>query len=96
MNDHDSHMTRYAIENACTDATLPHVLMRPKIFPDGNKWCCLLGEDLQLGIAGFGDTPQEACYRFDKQFCKASPPPSVNSQQMAIQVDRQHGLESKE
>ena len=26
-------------------------------FKDGNKWCALYGEDLQVGIAGFGDTP---------------------------------------
>ena len=27
---------------------------------DGNKWCALLGENLQEGLAGFGDTPSEA------------------------------------
>lgn len=30
------------------------------VFIDGNKWCALLGEDLQEGLAGFGDTPSEA------------------------------------
>lgn len=27
---------------------------------DGDMWCALLGENLQEGVAGFGDTPQEA------------------------------------
>ena len=26
-------------------------------YKDGDKWCALYGEDLQSGIAGFGDTP---------------------------------------
>jgi hypothetical protein len=58
--------------NAATEAQLteqsrraPHVLMRPQIFPDGNAWCALYGEDLQMGIAGFGDTPEAACADFD-------------------------------
>ena len=31
-----------------------------EISLDGNQWCALMGIDLQEGIAGFGDTPQEA------------------------------------
>ena len=27
---------------------------------DGNQWCALIGEDLQEGIAGFGDTRYDA------------------------------------
>ena len=27
---------------------------------DGNKWCALIGGDLQEGVAGFGDTPMLA------------------------------------
>lgn len=27
---------------------------------DGNQWCTLLGEDLQQGVAGFGDTIPES------------------------------------
>jgi hypothetical protein len=43
----------------------PHVLMQPRVFPDGNKWCALYGDDLMSGVAGFGDTPEGACYDFD-------------------------------
>lgn len=44
----------------------PHVLMRPRVFPDGDMWCALYGDNLQEGVAGFGKTPQEACAAFDK------------------------------
>lgn len=31
---------------------------------DGNQWCFLWGEDLQTGVAGFGDTPLKAARDF--------------------------------
>jgi len=31
-----------------------------RVFIDGDHWCAVLGEDLQDGLAGFGNTPQEA------------------------------------
>lgn len=46
----------------------PHVLMRPSIYPDGNIWCALYGDDLQSGVAGFGETPALACADFDKNW----------------------------
>jgi hypothetical protein len=30
---------------------------------DGNQWCALLGENIQVGLGGFGDTPAEALRR---------------------------------
>ena len=38
----------------------PFYLLRPKIGIDGNQWFCLYGDDLQNGVAGFGDTPEKA------------------------------------
>lgn len=46
----------------------PHVLMRPAIYPDGNQWCALYGDDLVMGVAGFGDTPEQACADFDRNW----------------------------
>lgn len=40
--------------------------LRPKISIDGNQWCVLYGENLQDGVAGFGDTPRLAVYDFNK------------------------------
>jgi hypothetical protein len=28
-----------------------------RLYPDGNQWCALWGDDIQSGVAGFGDTP---------------------------------------
>lgn len=52
----------------------PSVLFRPEIFPDGTMWCALLGADLQVGIAGFGETPAAACAEFDKAFWNEKTP----------------------
>lgn len=46
----------------------PHVLMRPHVFHDGNQWCALYGKSLQDGVAGFGNTPEAACYDFDSNW----------------------------
>lgn len=35
-----------------------------RVFLDGDAWCALNGDDLQNGIAGFGDTPAEALRDF--------------------------------
>ena len=43
-------------------------MLKPKIFIDGSQWCVLYGEDIQSGIAGFGDTPRLAVYDFNKQW----------------------------
>jgi len=39
-----------------------------KIDKDGDMYCCLLGENLQKGIAGFGITPMVAINEFIKEF----------------------------
>lgn len=31
-----------------------------RIYMDGDMWCALRGEDLQIGESGFGTTPEEA------------------------------------
>jgi len=38
-----------------------------KVYPDGDQWCALLGENLQEGGAGFGSTPIEAVQALIKQ-----------------------------
>ena len=44
----------------------PFTLYRPRICKDGNQWCVLYGENLQDGVAGFGDTPALAVEAFNK------------------------------
>lgn len=43
-------------------------LLKPKISIDGDKWCVLYGENLQDGVAGFGDTLRKAIFDFNKAF----------------------------
>ena len=68
----DAYIVRVALceEAAITRAALtaPHVLMKPDFYPDGNMWCALLGENLQEGGAGFGETPELAASDFDKNW----------------------------
>lgn len=60
----------------------PHVLLRPRIFPDGDRWCCLLGENLQEGIAGFGDTPAAAAMQFDDAWHQQPTPQAARNKQI--------------
>jgi hypothetical protein len=42
--------------------------LKPKLSKDGNQWCFLWGENLQEGIAGFGETPLQAAADFLNEF----------------------------
>lgn len=52
----------YAV--AC-DLGAPSVIFKPRLFIDGNQWCALFGENIQDGVAGFGDTHEMAMRNFD-------------------------------
>lgn len=43
----------------------PSAVFRPTLTIDGNQWCALYGDDLQNGVAGFGDSPALALAAFD-------------------------------
>lgn len=62
---HYAQMAAIAAVDAANAQTAPSVLFRPKIFQDGDKWCALYGDDLQQGVAGFGESPAQAMYMFD-------------------------------
>lgn len=59
--------------NAAVSAQEPHVLMRPRVFVDGDKWCALYGDNLQDGVAGFGESPAEAAANFSAAWYKKLP-----------------------
>ena len=62
--------TREISRLSCTidEYARPAITMRPRLFPDGNQWCALYGENVQEGLAGFGDTPEMAMLDYDKNF----------------------------
>lgn len=68
------HAADMAYATIANDAGMPHVLMRPKLSIDGNQWCALYGDNLQDGVAGFGDSPQKAMADFDKNWWASLPP----------------------
>lgn len=57
----------------------PHYLYRPRLSIDGNQWCALYGEDLQDGVAGFGDSPAKAMADFDKNWQQDLPERKTNA-----------------
>jgi hypothetical protein len=53
------------------EAVRPSILLRPALVIDGNQWCALYGEDLQAGVAGFGESPALAFSDFDRNWAAA-------------------------
>lgn len=61
----------YMAEEVERERCRPFMLLQPKMFPDGNMWCALYGDDLQSGVAGFGNTPAQAAQQFDIEWLNA-------------------------
>ena len=57
---------RICIDDINIQYTRPCVVFKPRLSRDGDQWCMLFGEDLQSGVAGFGNTPEAACDAFDQ------------------------------
>ncbi len=55
--------------NALTLARMS-IILRPRLSIDGNQWCALFGENLQDGVVGFGQSPEEAYADFDSEWHK--------------------------
>lgn len=53
---------------AWDDANRPSILLKLKLYIDGDQWCALFGSDIQDGLAGFGETPNMAMLDFDKNY----------------------------
>lgn len=69
------HLAQSAIEiysHACAINT-PSNLYRPRLSIDGNQWCALLGDNLQDGVAGFGNSPAAAYSDFDRAWATSLP-----------------------
>ncbi len=64
---HEAHMVQVACQEAAwTWVRTPAEIYHPRIYIDGNQWCALYGENLQDGVAGFGDSPELAMQDFNK------------------------------
>lgn len=63
---HAADMIKIAWQEAGWEYQRPSVVFKPVLSKDGNMWCALFGENLQEGVAGFGETPQHAMWAFDQ------------------------------
>ncbi len=46
----------------------PYLLMKARLSKDGDQFCFLYGENIQEGIAGFGETPAKAALAFNREW----------------------------
>lgn len=70
---HYFEMAMYRAQEAISNYDLPSAIYRPKLFPDGNHWIALYGEDLQSGVVGTGKSPAEAIFDFDRAWHEKLP-----------------------
>lgn len=62
---HAADMVKISGQEACWEYQRPSVVFKPTLSKDGDMWCALFGENLQEGVAGFGETPAKAMWAFD-------------------------------
>jgi len=62
---------QHAIDDIVFEQARPSVLYRPNISQDGNAWSVLLGDNIAVGVCGYGDTPAEAMADFDKHWTES-------------------------
>lgn len=54
-----------AAADVSVELTRPSIMLRLVPVKDGDQWCVLYGENLQEGVAGFGETADKAMRTFD-------------------------------
>lgn len=59
---------------AAAEMARPSAIYRPALTQDGTAWCALYGENIQEGVAGFGETPDKAMQAFDQAWLKEKTP----------------------
>lgn len=71
---HEAFCAGQAWQQAAAAQERPCVLWKPSLYRDGNQWCALLGENIQDGVVGFGDSPDAAMWAFDEAWREKLPP----------------------
>ncbi|MEY2492124.1 MAG: hypothetical protein QOH24_1075 [Verrucomicrobiota bacterium] len=68
------------MERYCTDhPRSPSAVRRPQLCRSGDTFVALLGQNLQTGIAGIGNTVESALRAFDLQYLRALRPPPART-----------------
>ena len=52
------------------EMTRPAVLYKPNLSLDGDLWCALYGDNIQIGVVGYGSSPAAAMTDFDNNWGK--------------------------
>jgi len=63
-------MAGEAWQQAAYEHTRPSIMFKPALSIDNGHWCALYGDNLQDGVAGFGDSPHQAMLDFDSNWHK--------------------------
>lgn len=71
----------FGIQDQFSEFSRPFVTLRPRMFPDGTQWCALYGDNLQEGVAGFGDTPAKAAVDFDTHWLNEKAPQTADTKE---------------
>lgn len=59
----------------------PAAVFRPALSIDGDQWCALYGDNLQDGVAGFGDSPELAMQDFNRNWAAKLKPRATSQEQ---------------
>lgn len=87
---HWCEMAKESVREAAAEHARPSAVFKPRLSVDGNQWCALYGENLQDGVAGFGNSPAEAMWDFDRAWGEKLPAQQERSK--ADEVLRAHGF----
>jgi hypothetical protein len=68
--DHAAEMVKRSWQEAAWETMRPSVLFKPSVELDGNAWIALYGSNIQEGVVGTGDSPDEAMRAFDAEWGK--------------------------
>ena len=88
---HWAEMARESIREAACENARPSAVFKPRLSIDGNQWCALYGENLQEGVAGFGASPEDAMWDFDRMWRAKLPAERVENKQ-AVDALREMGF----
>jgi hypothetical protein len=75
---HWCEMARESAREAAAEYVRPSAVFKPRLSIDGDQWCALYGENLQDGVAGFGDSPADAMRDFDRNWAAKLPAKAVS------------------
>ena len=67
---HATSMVQASFQDVAYEMMRPAVIFKPRLSKDGDQWCALFGDNLQVGVSGFGNTPADAMFDFDKNWNK--------------------------